>query len=76
MYELNKNRYNDYLEQISPMQADVLRLSMGLGSMDPMSPKEIGKLFDLKTSQVNEVTRGAIEAMHKIIESNLRNEEP
>jgi DNA-binding CsgD family transcriptional regulator len=69
---LYKSRYEKYLDQLSPREADIFRLNMGIGIEGQMSLKEIADLFDLNPSKVHKIRNKAIEKIRKL--SNEDNE--
>jgi DNA-binding CsgD family transcriptional regulator len=61
-----KNRYEKYLEQLSPREADIFRLNMGVGVKRQLSLKEIADLFDMNPTKVNKIRNKAIEKIRKL----------
>jgi RNA polymerase sigma factor (sigma-70 family) len=59
-------RIETYLGQLSPREADVFRLHMGIGSQDAMSLREIAELFDLSPLVVSKIKNSAVEKIRKI----------
>lgn len=59
-------RIETYLEQLSPREADVFRLNMGMGSEEAMSLREIAEIFDLSPSMISKIKKSAVEKLRKI----------
>jgi RNA polymerase sigma factor (sigma-70 family) len=59
-------RIETFLEQLSPREADVFRLHMGIGSQDAMPLKEIAELFNLSPQMVYKIKNSAVDKLRKI----------
>jgi DNA-binding CsgD family transcriptional regulator len=68
--ELLNHRIEKHLEQLTPREADVFRLNMGIGSQDAMSLREIAELFDLSPSKIQMIRNSAVEKLRKISDND------
>jgi DNA-binding CsgD family transcriptional regulator len=72
--ELLNSSIEKYLEQLTPREADIFRLNMGIGSQDAMSLREIAELFDLSPSKVHMIRNNAVEKLRKIRDNDKLDE--
>ena len=63
-----KEQIEKYLINLSPREADVIKLHLGLGNHEPMTLKEISETFDLSVSKTEKIKNTALDKL--IINSN------
>ena len=59
------------LENLTPREADVVRLYFGLGNQHPMSLEEIGETFDLTRERVRQIKEKAIRRIKHTTRSKI-----
>lgn len=68
-------KYDKYLEQLSPREADFIRLNLGLGSFEAMNIKEMAETFDLTESRTNRIRNQAFGRLTRIINKDISEDE-
>lgn len=58
-----------YLEKLSPLEADIIRLNLGYKGMEPMSIKEIAETFDMTPKKIKTIKEYAMKKILKMEKS-------
>jgi DNA-directed RNA polymerase specialized sigma24 family protein/predicted nucleic acid-binding protein len=56
----------NYLEKLSPLEADIIRLNIGHRDMKPMSIKEIAETFDMTPKKIKSIKEYALKKILKM----------
>ena len=71
MHESLRTEIERALETLTPREADVVRLYLGLGNQHPMTLEEIGETFDLTRERVRQIKEKAIRRLKHTSRSKI-----
>jgi RNA polymerase primary sigma factor len=69
-------RLRELLERMEPREARILKLRFGIGNVEPMTLKAIGKRFGLTRERVRQMEQQALERLGEIMSREFGEERP
>ena len=69
-------RLRELLERMEPREARILKLRFGIGNVEPMTLKTIGKRFGLTRERVRQMEQQALERLGEIMSREFGEERP
>jgi RNA polymerase primary sigma factor len=69
-------RLRELIERMEPREARILKLRFGIGNVEPMTLKAIGKRFGLTRERVRQMEQQALERLGEIMSREFGEERP